>query len=161
MTLMAQRQTPMIDWRDVPRKHRGRVSAVCRSIGDCQDLVAWFGSADFCPFQPILLLIPEHPTLLVGLGYATASELRDDAVNLWGKYTERLRKTGSLVNFDELREKARLPRHEDVKALTQEAFAERIRQHRANPITDPAREPLRPRVAGKTVHTVAKIGEQA
>ena len=149
--MLARRATPPINWKGVPLKYHNRVSAVCRSLTECEDLVRWFGDPKFCPLASILLLIPEHPTLLVGAGYATAAELRDDAVNLWGKYTERLAKTGSLMDFDSLRERHGLMRREELKDATASAFWERIRAHRANPITDPFRQPNYPRVNGKTV----------
>ncbi len=155
--LMSRRQTPSIDWRDVPLKYWGKVSAVCRSMPDCGDLVSWYGDSEFCPIAPILLLIPGHPVLLVGAGYATAAELRDDAVTLWGKYTARLQKTGSLMDFDEARERRGDMRREDVAARTAEAFHDRIKKHRANPVTDPARQPDYPRIRGKTVHAVEKV----
>ncbi len=151
MNVQTMRRVPPIDWRGVPLKYHNKVSAVCRSMKDCEDLVYWFGDAEFCPYQGVLLLIPEHPVLLVGMGYASAAELKDDAVQLWGKYSDRLHKTGEIVNFDELREKARLPRREDVKHLTAEAFHERIKAHKANPVMDPPRQPLYPRVRGKTI----------
>lgn len=171
--LMSQRAIQPIDYRGVPLRYhpslvrdkgrvvgvRSKLSAVCRSIKDCEDLIYWYGDESFCPMLPILLLIPQYPTLLVGWGYATAAELKDDAVNLWGKYTQRIAQKGSIVDFDELREKARLPRREDVKQLTAEAFHERIKAHLASPITDPPRQPRYVRPNGKTVHTVAKIGE--
>ena len=167
-----RRLTPPIDYTGVPAKfqppvsfdHEGRlkigeprVSAVCRSITDCEELVRWFGDAEFMPYLPILLLIPGHPKLLVGLGYASAAELRDDAVNLWGKYTERIAKQGHSMRLtgDEMREKFGLARREDVTNMTAEAFHERIKRHKASPITDPFRQPNYPRVRGKTVHTVA------
>ncbi len=159
LELMGRRRIGEIDWKGVPLKYYNRVSAVCRSLQDCTDLVRWFGAENFCPFLPILLLIPGHPTLLVGAGYAPASELRDDAENLWGKYTERLRTKGSIVNFDELREKSGLMRHADVKEATAEAFWERIKAHRASPVTDPPRQPLYPRVNNRTLFPVGDKGE--
>lgn len=166
--LLTRRHTQPIDYRGVPLKYhpklvRGQlvpqVSAVCRSLTDCSELDKWFGDAEFCPLQPVLLLIPGHPVLLVGMGYATVAELRDDAENLWGKYTERLERRGSIVDFDELREKARLPKREDVKALTAEAFKERINQHRANPVTDPPRQPCYVRPNGRTVFAVDGLSD--
>ena len=149
-SVAVKRPTARINWAGVPMAYWDRVSAVCRSLTECEDLVRWFGDATFCPFQPVLLLIPEHPTLLCGMGYATAAELKDDAVNLWGKYTDRLERTGSIVNFDEMREKYGLMRREDVKAATQEAFWERIKAHRASPVTDPFRQPQYPRPNERT-----------
>src|SRR4029079_8250946 len=89
---------------------RPQISAVCRNLKDCENLVEWFGDAEFCPLQPVLLLIPEHPVLLVGYipgakfeVAASAAELKDDAVQLWGKYTQRIHNKGSIIDFDALR----------------------------------------------------------
>lgn len=152
-----QRMTPPIDWRGVPFRFYKKVSAVCRNLTECEELTRWYGDATFMPYLPVLLLYPDHPTLLVGLGYASASELRDDAVNLWGKFSERMAKTGSIMRLsgDEVREKYGLARKEDVTNLTAEAFQQRILQHKASPVTDPFREPQHVRVNRKTVHTVA------
>ena len=155
-----KRLVPPINWRGVPLGYHGKMSAVCRTFTECNDLVKWFGDAEFCPFAPIFLMIPgTGGIVLAGLGYATAAELRDDAVTIWEEKSERLAKTGSLHDFDTLREKHGLMRREDVREATREAFHERIRQHMASPVTDPFREPQYVRVNGKTVHAVAKLEE--
>ncbi len=155
--LMSRRVTNRIDWRGVPLKWHRKVSAVCRSLSDCEDLVKWYGDPDFCPFLSVLLLIPDHPTILAGLGYATAAELKDDAVNIWGKYTARLAKTGSILDFDDLRERAGQMPREKVKAAMSEAFWERIRHHRENPVTDPFRQP---QYANPTNKTLFPVGDK-
>jgi hypothetical protein len=151
MTMQTMRRIPPINWAGVPLRYHDKVAAVCRTMKECEDLVYWFGDAEFCPFLGILLLIPKHPVLLHGMGYASAAELKDDAVQLWGKYTQRLTKQEDLVDFDYLREKYGLPERSKVKELTAEAFHNRILAHKANPVTDPPRQPLYPRVNGKTV----------
>ena len=72
LELMAPRAIPPIDYRGVPAGLRPkivkdktgrvvnvipRVSAVCRTIKECEDLVYWYGDATFCPFAPVLLLL--------------------------------------------------------------------------------------------------------
>ena len=166
IVVLGKVQTPDIDYADVPMAYwpsidtqpngnvlarRDKVSAVCRSMGDCNDLVHWFGNQpDFCPYLPILLLIPDAHTLLTGLGYATAAELRDCACETWGV------KTGAdaykRFNNDELRERSGLARKEDVQAFTQEAFAARIRRHKASPITDPWKQFKYPNPTQRTLH---------
>lgn len=150
------KRTPKIDWRGVPPGLKGKVSAVCRSEKDCADLVHWFGDPNFCPFLPILLLIPGAPGQLAGLGLATAAELRDEAVARWQLMTRRLERIGRIVDFDTLREKHGLMRKEDVEPAFREALVERIRKHRRNPRTDPPRQPLYPRVNGRTIHAVGE-----
>ena len=159
-------QTPQISYEGVPMAYwpaqtrfpngtstvpKDKLSAVCRSMADCADLVHWFGNrADFCPDLPLLLLIPGAPTLLAGLGFATAAELRDCAMEIWGV------KTGAdaykRFNSDELRERYGYARREDVGPLTQEAFWERAKRHQASPITDPWKQWTYPNPAQRTLH---------
>ncbi len=132
-----------IDWTGVPASYRGKLSAVCRTLMDCEELPRWFGSPDFAPYLPVMVMVPgaDAPTLVAGLGYATAAELRDCAVAAWSKQTDRLATTGSLADFDALRERHGLMRREEVDAAAREAMLRRIAQHKANPVTDPFRQP--------------------
>ncbi len=148
----AKRIAP-IDYAGVPASFKGKLSAVCRTAAECDELVHWFGSPDFCPNLPVMVMVPgAQPTLIAGLGYATAAELRDCAVVTWHEQTEKLAKTGSLVDFDALRERHGLMRREDVDAATREALLRRIAQHKANPVSDPYRQPVYPNPTNRTVH---------
>ena len=148
---MAKRIAP-IDWRGVPASFKGKLSAVCRTAAECGELVRWFGSADFCPNLPVMVMIPgAQPTLIAGLGYATAAELQDCAVVTWHEQTEKLAKTGALVDFDALRERHGLMRREDVDAATREALLRRIAQHKASPVSDPYRQPVYPNPTNRKV----------
>lgn len=153
------KRLPPMQWGGVQRnlrdKYEGKVSAVCRSKDECADLVHWFGDEDFCPFLPVFLAIPGAPQIIAGLGLSTASELRDQAVAVWEIITNRLDKKGTTADFDELREKHGLMRREDVDAAVREAMRDRIKKHRANPITDPPRIPHYVYVNARTTHTVA------
>ena len=155
MTVAVQmaKRVPPIDYEGVPESYKGKCSAVCRSAEDCDGLVRWFGSPDFAPFLPVLVLVPgaPAPTAIAGFGYATAAELRDCAVVTWHQQTERLAKTGALLDFDALRERRGLMRREDVDTATRDAMARRIAQHKANPVTDPPRQPVYPNPTGKSV----------
>ncbi len=170
MNLVGKVQTPLIDYTDVPQAYwpkgdvwpngtifnvREKVSAVCRSMADCQDLVAWFDNQPgFCPDLPVLLLIPGYPPVAVmGLGFATAAELRDCCVEAWGV------KTGAdawkRFETNEMRERMGLPRKEDVKEMTREAFHERVKRHKASPRTDPWKQWEYPNPNKRTLHSVA------
>lgn len=166
-------QTPPIDYTGIPQAYwpsrtivvkpdgskyggpiKDKVSAVCRSMADCDDLVAWFGNQpNFCPDLPILLMIPGAITVVSGLGYSTAAELRDCCCEVWGV------KTGgdAAKRFDvnEMRERAGLPRREDVPAMVQQAFRDRVAKHKASPVTDPWRQHQYPNPTNKTLHKVA------
>ncbi len=114
-----------------------RISAVCRSEADCQDLVKWFDNEpNFCPYQPVLIILPNGVMKQVaGLGFATAAEMRDCCLELWGIYTSG--EGEKRFNVDEMREEAGYVRREDVATAVAYAFADRIARHKASPITDP------------------------
>lgn len=136
-------QTGVPDWSGVPVSYWNQVSAVCRTLKDCSDLVYWFGNrADFCPLQPVLLLIPgvHPPPIVCGMGYATAAELRDVCVGVWGEKLALMEKKGSLFDFDDLRERNGLPERSKVAELTQYAFWDRVTRHKAAIRTDPFRQ---------------------
>lgn len=145
----------LIYWDDVPRGLNTKYSAVCRSLLDCADLVHKFRGIDFYPaygpYQPVLLLIPGAPQQIAGWGLSSVEEIRDQAVAVWELITERLAKTGSTFDFDAAREKHGLMRREDVDAAIRQAMQDRINDHKANPVTNPPREPNHVRVNGKTV----------
>src|SRR3990167_2751794 len=149
---MAKRVAP-IDWRSVPSQYVGKCSAVCRTAAECDGLAQWFGSPDFAPYLPVMVLVPgaDAPTLIAGMGYATAAELRDCAVVTWYQQIEKLAK-GDVLDFDALRERRGLMRREDVDAAAREALLRRIAQHKANPVSDPARQPMYPNPTGRTLH---------
>ncbi len=153
MNLAVQRRTPPIDWTGVPAQLKGRCSAVCHSLQECLDLVNWFGDAEFCPYLPVLLLVPGAQTApaINGLGIAPAAEIRDIAVAYWEQTEEDVRLKRSFVDFDEAREKRGLMRREDVDAAVRQAMRDRVARHKANPITDPARQPIYPNPTGRIV----------
>ena len=152
-----------IDWTGVPLRIRlnfdvmlsakaRRVSAVVKSEAEAEDLVRFFGHPDFCPFDPVLLLIDGcSPILIDGMGYAPAAELRDLAVTTWGRMLNRLAaNNGRMFDFDTLREKHGEMRREDVAAHFANALQDRIEQHRRNLRTDPFRQPWMPESNRKT-----------
>jgi len=139
------RPQQLVYWDDIPKGLNTKYSAVCRSLMDCADLVHKFRGIDFYPaygpYLPVLLLIPGAPQQIAGWGLSEVEEIRDQAVAVWELITERLAKTGSTFDFDTAREKHGLMRRENVDAAIREAMVDRIRRHKANPVTDPPREP--------------------
>ena len=175
--LITRKAVPQINYYDVPKAYqptpvftnsgrlagwKHRVSAVCRSLEECSELVRWFGDATFMPYLPVLVKAPAGWTAITGWGYADAAELQDCAVVLWNRQTEALAANhGSLFNYDELRERNGLMRSEDVAAAMADALTRKIASHKASPVTDPFRQTKYPRWRGRTVHTVAKIEEKS
>ena len=153
------KKIPPIDWTDVPEAYKGQCSAVVRSALECEDLVRWFGSPDFCPFLPVLILLPgaDAPIAITGMGYATAAELRDCAVVTWHDKTEKLANGGKLLDFDALREKRGLMRREEVDPAVRQALRDRVAKHKANPISDPARQPVYPNPTNKTRFPISEV----
>ena len=151
IVIHAARRIPPIDWVGVPDAHVGKVSAVCRTLQECEDLVHWFGNAAFCPYQPVIIHGPGGWTLLIGAGYAPAAELRDLAVTTWNRQALALKaNNGNLTNLEELRERYGAAPQKDKMNAIAEAVRERIKRHKANPITDPERKPRYVRVRGRT-----------
>ena len=134
-------QTAEPNWDGVPLSFVGKASAVCRSMADCEDLVHWFDNqADFCPYLPVLLMIPGAMKQVCGLGFATAAELRDTCMDVWGTTTQRIARRGSVFDFDDLRERAGAMPREKVAEMAQYAFDDRIKRHKASRVTDPWRQ---------------------
>lgn len=144
---------PPIDWAGVPASYRGKLSAVCRTVEECDGLVRWFGSANFCPLLPVMVIVPgsHAPTLIAGFGYAPAAELRDCALVTWQNQTEQIALTGGIFDFDARRERAGLMRREEVDPAVRAAMQRRIDHHKANPVTDPFRQPVYPNPTNRKV----------
>lgn len=149
------RPQQLIYWDDIPKGLNTQYSAVCRSLMDCADLVHKFRGIDFYPaygpYLPVLLLIPGAPQQIAGWGLSEVEEIRDQAVAVWELITERLAKKGTTFDFDSAREKHGLMRREDVDAAIREAMRDRIKKHKASPVTDPPREPNYVRPNERTV----------
>lgn len=142
-----------------PRSVRNDVSAAVRSQRDIEDIGHAFGK-NYRPRAPIMVLGPDNRTviLIVGDGVTEASELQDLAAEAYGKQEETIRKTGNGSDFASLREKRGLWRKEEFGTVFAEALQERIRKHKANPRTDPFRQPRMPDT-GKTVFAVNGMKE--
>ena len=153
----AKRVAP-INYKGVPGDFLGKLSAVCRTAEDCAELVRWFGSPDFAPNMPVMVMVPgaHAPTLIAGMGYATAAELQDCAVVTWEQQTTKLAEGKPLLDYDEARERRGLLPREEVDAATRDALLRRVKEHMANPITDPFRKPTYPNPTNKTKFTVGE-----
>jgi len=124
----------------VPLALRGQVSGAVRGDADARDIAYAFGR-DAKPVQPILVYGPDDRvlTVVMGNGLTEAAELQDMALEVMERNRERQRSQGGTVNFDELREEAGLVPREQYDAAFRDALRRRVARHRANPITDPAR----------------------
>jgi hypothetical protein len=84
--LRRQPRPRAIDWTGVPPAFHGAVSAVVRDATDAEQLPRWYGTPEWVPLHPVLLLLPTGPTL-IGIAQQeqpmTACELRDQALVLF------------------------------------------------------------------------------
>ena len=110
----------------------GRLSATVRSASDASELARQLGGRDVKPRRPVLVHVGGTRKLIVGDGDATAAELADLAM----KAVE-----SGEPDFDKLRERGGQMRREEVGPAMRNAMLDRIARHRANPVTDPERQP--------------------
>jgi hypothetical protein len=128
--------------RRIPLALHGKVAGAFNGQRAAQEIGCVFGRSTR-PKQPILLWGPDERSvmLIMGDGEAEAAELEDLAQAVLAKAQSNVDKTGRAVDFDALREKHGLMRREEVDAAVRDALRRRIAQHRANPVTDPFRQP--------------------
>jgi hypothetical protein len=110
---------------------RGQLSAIVRSSGDAADLARQLGGRDVKPRRPVMVDTGGTRTLIVGDGDATAAELADLAARTVEKHEP---------DFGALRERAGLMRREEVDSAIRNALRDRVKQHQANPLSDPPRK---------------------
>ena len=96
----------------------------------------------------------DAPTLIAGMGYASAAELQDCAVVTWEEQTTKFAAGKPLLDYDAARERRGLMPREEVDAATRDALLRRVAAHMANPITDPFRQPTYPNPTNKTKFAV-------
>ena len=146
LRIVAKPGLEMPDFMGVPRRWRpggnDPASAVVRSLPEAEDLVAFYGRPEFCPFGPVLLI---HPTadyiLIAGMGEADAAELRDLAVATWCRASLRIEQNGGQqFDFGALREKRGLLPKEEAAAAMFEMIRDRRMEHDRNRRTEPPRE---------------------
>lgn len=137
---IARRIPVVLNAGGVPMSLRGQVSGAVGSDAEAAEIAYAFGR-DAKPVAPILVYGPDERvlTVVMGNGLTEAAELQDIALEAMEVNRERLKRQGSPVNFDQLREEAGLVPREQYDAAFRDALARRVARHKANPITDPPR----------------------
>jgi hypothetical protein len=128
-----------------PRSIAGEVAAAARRAKDIQEIRHMFGASSM-PKAPIAVLGPDGSSIImvVGDGVTEASELQDLAAEAFDRQADTIKRTGDGSDFAGLREKHGYRRREDFNGAWKEALQERIAKHKANPVTDPFRQPKMP-----------------
>lgn len=137
---IAKRIPVVLNEFGVPMSLRGQVSGSVDGMKQASDIAYAFGR-DAKPTGPILIHGPDGRvlTMVMGAGLTEAAELQDIAQEVIATNAEREKRQGGTVNFDELREEAGLVPAQHYDAAYRDALRRRVARHKANPITDPAR----------------------
>lgn len=101
-----------------------------------------FGGWDARP-DGFWLKVGPHLSYIFGGGVAPLGELRDLALAQLQNLRERQARGEGVIPFTRIREEQGLPSASEFDALFREAVEERVKQHRRNPVTDPARDPTK------------------
>lgn len=92
--LVRQPKPKQIDWTGVPGQLRGIPSAVVRNSHEAEALCDWYGSPEWVPASPVLLMLPTGPTF-IGIDQTehpmTARDLRDQAIQVFESEMYRMR----------------------------------------------------------------------
>lgn len=114
---------------------------------EAKDLAYRLGGRAVKPTRELVLVGPDGRTPIVvpGLGVTEAAELEEVAIAAYEKREKLMRQGKPLVDFDELRDREGLPPAKEFDPLFRQALRDRIEKHRRSPITDPPRQPVKPR----------------
>ena len=111
-----------------------------------KDIGHVFGGRAAKPQQPIVLVGADGrtPICIVTDGLVEAAEMEDIALEAQERAKARVKEHGTQIPFAEYRERHGLPAAEKMPELFAQALEDRIARHKQNPVSDPARQPLRP-----------------
>lgn len=128
----------------LPKSYAGRVVAL-NAKSQTADLAAVFGGRAATPRQNIMLVGPDGrtPILVAGLGVTEVAELEELAQEAFERAEDKMKKNGTVIPFDEHRERLGMAESKDFDPLFRQALTDRIKKHKQNPISDPARQPNR------------------
>ena len=150
----------IINGAAIPPAMRGKLTGVLRNKNDIKELAYAVGGRGVKPKKPIMVLGPDEHTvlLIVGDGVAEASELEDLAHAQLEKAERNVKKHGRAFDFAAARDRAGVPQASEFDQLYRDALRRRVAQHKANPISDPARVPERlPPKNGRTSFVVQGV----
>ena len=105
------------------------------SLSDVADLPARLGGRAKKPKAPVGLVDPSGmPIFLVGMGETEAAELQEMAYDV---IERRSKRPWQGIDRDHPKYRHRLVPYKNFSDAFKEALQERIKRHKANPVTDP------------------------
>lgn len=131
----------------VPTTMRRHVSQAATGRQEAFDLAYRLGGRDARPTAPVLIWGPDNrtPIMIIGDGVTEAAELEDIALEAIDNQAESVKNNGRGMDYDQFREDHGMMRRDEVPAAIKNAIADRIAKHKANPVSDPFRQPQKPR----------------
>ncbi len=123
---------------DIPFNLRRDVSGAA-GMKNAKDIAYRYGARDHKPFLPLYVKGPDDrvPMVVAGWGEVEASEIQDLTLAAIDKQQEMIKRTGRAMDFDEMREQARMVRREDFPQMLSDAALERAEYMKAHSRTDP------------------------
>ena len=134
-----------VQHRGVPQTMRSTSNRAVGNHQEAGDLAYMLGGRSAMPKAPVLVWGPDNRTviMLVGDGVTEAAELQDMALEAIERQEEQIARNGRGMDYDAMREKHGYVSRENAGNAISDAIAERIAHHKANPVTDPFRQPRR------------------
>ena len=146
------RRNLVMNGQHIPAAMQGQLSAVLRNKSDIGEMTYALGGRDAKPSKPLMIVGPDDHTVLmvVGDGVAETSELQELAYAGLERAERTVKRTGRAFDFEAARANAGRPSAAKFDELYRDALQRRVAQHKANPVSDPARVPLRINPTNKT-----------
>jgi hypothetical protein len=152
-------QRPVFNPEYIPEGLHGKegILGVITTADEASQVDKILGGPDARPRGMLIIQVPNYrdeqdrPVIIaIVCDDAAPAEIRDNVVEAWGKAEKRRDSGLGLVDFDEKRERFGLVPRSEFDANIKNALADRIAKHKANPISDPARQPLLPDTGRKS-----------
>ena len=135
---IAKRVPLVLNQWAVPLALDGQVSGAVRDVAGAKEIGHAFGRSRLIE-KPLLVETSLGRAVVMTEGVTEAAELEDLALMALERQEERAKTDWHA----EQRERMGLPPREQFPDMFADALERRIKQHKANPVTDPPRQPRR------------------
>jgi hypothetical protein len=95
--------------------------------------------------RPVISIGPDQqtPTILIVDDKVDAHEVQDTLGQKFEQNEDRLKKDGQEIDYGWVRRLNGMPQADQFDGLFRQAIHDRIKKHKANPISDPGRDPFK------------------